>query len=61
MAVFPEKVGFFSQTSASQSQNETTHGRHFKNPWCLFPRPTWSLGAAGLEADDGVGSPLLPS
>lgn len=33
----------------------------FKNPWCLFPRPTSSLEAVGLEADDGAGSLLLPS
>lgn len=55
MAVFLRKRGFFSQTSASQSQNETTHG------WCSprtvpFPRAHLVFGAAGLEADDGAGS-----
>ena len=38
MVVFPEKVGFFSQTSASQSPNGTSHDLVFQEPLVSLPK-----------------------
>lgn len=38
MVVFPEKVGFFSQTSASQSPNGTSRDLVFQEPLVSLPK-----------------------
>ena len=38
MVVFPKKVGFFSQTSASQSPNGTSRDLVFQEPLVSLPK-----------------------